>query len=162
MTALYAKKLAKELTASFALAVLGGCATMNYTGASDCIERNGTSVTLPLLGSISSRNDRFNTECATARAATTIAGMRKRDGTPDMKVYALASALYEESNASVRQFMDRMLKEDMGTSMTQIRFEIKKNAEPVTCARLDIKRPDGTITSGFKCTSLKPVTSITP
>lgn len=151
MTACSAAHLAKRLTASFALAALGGCATMNYTGTTDCIERSGTSLNIPLLGSISSRADRFSTECATARAATTIAGMRKKDGTPDMKVYAFASALYEESNPEVRRFMDRMLKEDMGKSIEQIRFEIKREAEPVACTRAVVKRPDGTTTTGFRC-----------
>ena len=38
--------------------------------------------------------------------------MRKKDGSPDMGMYNLAVAMYEQSNEKVREFMDKMLKED--------------------------------------------------
>ena len=145
-----AGKLIKSLTLAFGLVSLGGCATMNYTGLQDCVVRRGSSLSLPVL-SVQNRNDSFSEDCATARAATTISSMKKADGTPDMAAYALAVSLYQQSNQHVREFMDKMLKEQ-GTSMTQIQFDLDKTKEPVSCARQETTNPDGTKSSGFLCT----------
>ncbi len=143
-------KLVKGLVVIFGAASLGGCATMNYTGTQDCVQRSGFSLNAPLL-SVNNRDDKFSEECATARAATAIAAMKRKDGTPDMNMYNLAVSLYEQSNAKVRDFMDRMLKEDQGTSVEQMKFAIDKSREPTMCERVMTTAPDGTKTSGFKC-----------
>ena len=138
-------KLVKGLTVLFGAAALSGCATMNYTGVQDCVARRGTSLNAPIIG-FSNRNDSFSEDCATARAATTIASMRRADGSPDMQAYAFAVSLYEQSNPKIKEFMDRMLK-DEGTSMTQVKFDLDKTQEPVSCVREDTANG-----SGFKCT----------
>ncbi len=142
--------IAKRLTAAFALAALGGCATMNYTGTQDCVERNGYQFNVPLMGSISKRNDKFSEECATARVATVISTMRKRDGTPDMNMYNLALSLYEQSNTKMREFMEKMLKEE-GTSIADMKFTVAKESGQVMCERVSTTNPDGTVTTGFRC-----------
>jgi len=143
-------KLVKGLALTFSLTALGGCATMNYTGTQDCVQRSGFSVNAPLLA-INKRNDSFNEECATARAATTISSMKRSDGTPDMQMYNLAVSMYEQSNPKVREFMDKMLAEE-GTSINEMKFALDKTSEPTVCERVTTTRPDGTETSGFKCT----------
>lgn len=123
---------------------------MNYTGTDDCVERSGFSVNVPLLVNVSKRSDKFSEECATARVATAISGMKRRDGTPDFNMYNLALSLYEQSNARVREFMDKMLKQE-GTSVQAMKFAIAKETEPVTCERVVTPNPDGTVTTGFRC-----------
>lgn len=125
---------------------LSGCATMRNTSTTDCIERQGFSVSIPLLGRVDKRNDSFNQACATARAASTIAGMRKADGTPDMNTYTLAVTMYEQSNPQVREFMDKMLREQ-GTTIEALRFEVDSAKEPVVCER--VAGTDGS--SNFRC-----------
>lgn len=145
-------RLLKGLSMCFALAALGGCATMNFTEEQSCMQRSGYAVNVPLLAGVSHRNDNFNEQCATARAATTIASMRRADGTPDMAMYNLAISMYEQSNPQVKAFMDKMLKEQ-GTSITQMKFDIDKTKEPLSCARVDVKDASGrTVNTGFKCT----------
>jgi hypothetical protein len=147
-----AAKLIKGLAISFGLATtLGGCATMNYTGTDDCVERSGYSMNMVLLN-VSKRNDRFSEECATAKAATAISGMKRRDGTPDMGMYNLAISMYEQSNERVRAFMDEMLKKDQGTTIAQMKFELEKTREPVRCERVETKGADGVMATAFKCT----------
>jgi hypothetical protein len=125
---------------------------MNFTEEQSCMQRSGYSVNLPLIAGISNRKDSFNEQCAAARAATTIAAMRRSDGTPDMAMYNLALSMYEQSNPTVKAFMDKMLKEQ-GTSITRMKFEIDKDKEPLSCARVDIKDANGkTVNTGFKCT----------
>lgn len=150
MTGLTARK--GLLTIAFAGATLGlgGCATMNHTSTADCVERSGVSLNIPLIASYSKREDKFSEACATARAATTISQMKKNDGTPDMNMYNLAVALYEQSNAKVREFMDKMLKEE-GTSIENLKFEIAKEKEPVVCERVEIKAANGNVQTGFRC-----------
>ncbi len=143
-------KTIRGLTGAFLLATLSGCATMNYTGTDDCVERNGFSMNVPLLVNVSKRNDKFSEECATARAATTISSIKKRDGSPDFSMYTLAVSLYEQSNARVREFMDKMLKEQ-GTSVKDMKFAIAKDKEAVLCERVAITNKDGTVTTGFRC-----------
>lgn len=143
------KRLAKGLTLVFSLTALGGCATMNYTGTQDCVERNGFSMNIPLL-SVSKRNDKFSEECATAQAATAISGMKRSNGAPDMGMYNLALSMYEQSNPRVREFMEKMLKEQ-GTSVEALKFEVARDKEPVTCEKTETKGPDGKPATGFRC-----------
>ncbi|MDP2204969.1 MAG: hypothetical protein Q8K65_01530 [Alphaproteobacteria bacterium] len=140
------------LTVAFAGATLGlgGCATMNHTSTNDCVERNGVSLNIPLIASYSNRSDKFSEACAAARAATTISQMRKKDGSPDMGMYNLAVSMYEQSNAKVREFMDKMLKEE-GTTIENLRFEIAREKEPVVCERVESTAADGTAQTGFRC-----------
>ena len=145
-------KLIKGLAVTFGLVSLGGCATMNYTGTDDCVERNGFSMNIPVLVSVSKRNDKFSEECATAKAATAISGMKRRDGSPDMSMYNLAVSMYEQSNQKVRDFMDKMLKEEQGTSITAMKFELDKTREPVSCERVTVADASGAPTTGFRCT----------
>jgi len=144
------KGLLKLAFAGAAALGLGGCATMNHTSTSDCVERNGVSLNIPILVSYSNRSDKFSETCATARAATAISQMRKKDGSPDMGMYNLAVAMYEQSNAKVREFMDRMLKEE-GTTIENLRFEIAREKEPVVCERVESKAADGSTQTGFRC-----------
>lgn len=134
---------------------LGGCATMNHTSTSDCVQRKGASLNIPLIASYSNRQDTFNEACATARAATTISQMRKKDGTPDMSMYNLAVAMYEQSNAKVREFMDKMLKEE-GTTIDALKFEIAKDKEPVVCERVETTAANGNVQTGFRCVNRTP------
>lgn len=140
------------LTLAFAGATLslGGCATMNHTSTNDCIQRQGSSLNIPLIASYSTRSDSFNEACATARAATTISQMRKSDGTPDMGMYNLAVAMYEQSNTAVREFMDKMLKEQ-GTSIENLKFDIAREQEPVVCERVETVAANGNTQTGFRC-----------
>ncbi|MDE1152395.1 MAG: hypothetical protein PW788_07650 [Micavibrio sp.] len=152
-------KLIKGLALTFSLTALGGCATMDYTGTQDCVQRSGFALNAPLLA-INKRNDTFNEACATARAATAISGMKRSDGTPDMNMYNLAVSMYEQSNPKVREFMDKMLAEE-GTSINEMKFALDKTSEPTTCERVTTTRPDGTETSGFKCTVKAKATAVT-
>ena len=129
---------------------LGGCATMNYTGTADCVQRKGSSLNIPLIASYSTRQDSFNEACATARAATTISQMRKKDGSPDMGMYNLAVAMYEQSNEKVREVMDKMLREE-GTNIAALKFEIAKDKEPVVCERVETTAANGNVQTGFRC-----------
>lgn len=142
-------KLARGISGFFLLATLGGCATMRDTGTQDCVERNGYQVNL-LVASISKRSDRFSEECAAARAATVISTMKKRDGSPDFGMYNLAVSIYEQSNARIREFMDKMLKEE-GTSVDAMKFAIAKEKGTLVCERATVTNPDGTVTTGFRC-----------
>jgi hypothetical protein len=148
------RKLAKGLTLIFGVSALGGCATMNYTGTQDCVERNGFSMNIPLI-SVNKRNDKYSEECATAQAATALSSMRKRDGSPDLGMYNLALSMYEQSNPRVREFMDKMLQQQ-GMSVEAMKFEIARDKEPVTCEKTETKGPDGKPASGFRCTPKKP------
>lgn len=156
-----ATKLVKGLAVSFSLATLGGCATMKYTGTDDCVERNGFSMNIPVLVSVSKRNDKFSEECATAKAATAISGMKRSDGSPDMSMYNLAVSMYEQSNQAVRDFMDRMLKSEQGTSIAAMKFELDKTREPVQCERVAASGAAGA--TAFRCTGkTAPVQTATP
>lgn len=150
MTALKVRKGFLTLAFAGATLGLGGCATMNHTSTADCVERNGVSLNIPLIASYSKRNDTFSEACAAARAATTISQMRKSDGTPDMGMYNLAVAMYEQSNAKIREFMDKMLKEE-GTSIENLKFEIAKDKEPVVCERTQTTAANGNVQTGFRC-----------
>ncbi len=140
---------ARRISGVFLLAALGGCATMKDTGTQDCVERNGYQINL-LVTSISKRSDKFSEECATARVATVISTMKKRDGSPDLGMYNLALSLYEQSNARIREFMDKMLKEE-GTSVDDMKFAIAKEKGTLVCERATVTNPDGTVTTGFRC-----------
>lgn len=119
--------------AGAATMLLGGCATMNVTSTDTCVQQRGTQLNLGIIN-YNNRNDRWSEACATAKAATAIAGMRRADGTPDMAMYNLSVAMYEQSTPGVREFMDKMLKE-RGTNIEQMKFEIAKADEPVVCAK---------------------------
>lgn len=143
------KRTAKRLTPIFAMATLYGCATMNTT-TEDCMQRQGLNV----MGLIATRSDSFNESCATARAAQVIAGMRKSDGTPDLEAYALTLNIYQESNKSVRDFMDKMLMRREGKDIEEIRFEVEKAEEqdnsPV-CKKIGVRQENGKVVSSFQC-----------
>ena len=139
----------KSLIGIFSLAVLSGCATLNETDTGTCVLKKGTSVNLLFL-SFSTRNDQDNEACRASRAATVIATMRKKDGSPDMQMYNFAANLYRESSQAVRDFMDKMLKES-GMSIDAVRFEVQKSQEPLACERVEVQKPDGTTGTGFKC-----------
>lgn len=142
-------RVVKRISGVFLLAALGGCASMNHTDTGSCVERNGYQVNV-LVASFGKRNDRFSEECATARVATVISTMRKSDGTPDMNMYNLALSLYEQSNAKMREFMDKMLKEE-GTSVDDMKFAIAKEKGTLVCERATVTNADGTVTTGFRC-----------
>ena len=142
----------KSLIGIFSLAVLSGCATLNETDTSTCVLKKGTSLNVLFL-SFSNRNDEDNEACRASRAATVIANMRKKDGSPDMQMYNFAANMYRESSPAVREFMDKMLKEN-GMSIEAVRFEVQKSQEPVSCERLEVQKPDGTTGTSFKCKKL--------
>lgn len=106
----------------FAAVTLGGCATMKDMD-STCVEKNGTKfVFFGIL--FENRADKYVEECTAGKAAATIAGMRKADGSPDFSMYALAESLYRQSNPLVKDYMEKALKEDLGMSITQLRVNI--------------------------------------
>ncbi len=145
----------RVLIAAFSLA-LGGCATLNDVDTGTCVLKKGVGFSFMGVG-FTSRDDQDNEECRAARAATTLATMRKIDGTPDMQMYAFAANLYRESTPTLQKFMDKMLKQQ-GLDIETIRFDLAKATDaaqkeqlPVSCERIEVTKADGTKGTNFKC-----------
>ena len=145
---------AKKLSLVFgavALPALSGCATLNATDTQSCMSRQGFSL---MGGLVSARSDSYNNDCATAKAAATIAAMRKSDGSPDIQAYALAVSIYEKSNPAVRSYMEKMLEKKQGKTIDQVRFAVKQSQaqkDPLVCHQVSEKDSSGKTVVGFQC-----------
>lgn len=96
--------------------------------------------------------DRTRKETAHERADDAYKyALQSEDGVPNLELMTQVQNVYNASSAAAQPYLEKFLQEDFGLGIDQVNFTVMKAQQPVGCQRVEVTKPDGTKTTGFRC-----------